>query len=308
MKKIIFLIVSVIFFPHFSVYAQEAAVSPEKVYRLVTTQDTVTEDQEAVSTQVVYHLVTPQDHPQNPQETANTAQENLIVKIQDDSIPNNKNAESKHYEEFKKSNLTSGSYAGFDILEYRVCYLVHDSVYGSPNSYPPPNCGSNRGFGFNYKYAFNHQGFFLAPGAFYEYNLSGPISGRNEVSLDTKYRYGLQFDLGYDLTDRFSPYVIGGYANIYYRSRARGDGLAVDPSGPNGYENLTVGKSGVSGDLFAGIGLKYNLSPDLSLNMEYMRQNYLAEAGVPTESNDYLSNSYFTVKLQIFKAGIYYHF
>ena len=358
MKKIILLMVSIVFSSCFSAYAKEMEPSEKIIYNLVTPQyskpnsqpdfttkveivqeeiipaDPVAEVQNsqihnnlnqetAPAEKIVYHLVTPQDSPPDFTTKVEIIQEEAVqeeiipaavvpadpvAEVQNLPIQNNENLAIKYYERPKNPNPNSGSYVSFDLLQYQSCYLVQDYVYGVPYSYPPQNCGSNYGFGFNYKYVLSQDRFFAAPSAFYEYNTSGAISGRYDVSLNNKYRYGLQIDLGYDVTDKFSPYVIGGYANIYYRARTRGDGLALDPSGPNGYENLTTARSGVAGSTFSGAGFKYNLNQCLSFKMEYLRQNYIAKGVAPAESVDYLSNPYFKVKLQIFKAGISYHF
>lgn len=204
---------------------------------------------------------------------------------------------------------TSGSYVGLDLIATKTCFLVHDTTNGTTSSsYPPANCGSSNAVGASYKYAFNYQGLFIAPGAFFEYYVSEPVEGRNGVSLDNQKRYGLRVDVGYDLTKKFSPYVTSGYARIDYRTRSRGDGLTPDPNGPNGYQSLTVGSDGDTNRPFWGVGLKYDFTKNLSGNLEYQRQNYKAKAAVPAESSDYLSNINFTTKLDIFRAGISYHF
>lgn len=208
----------------------------------------------------------------------------------------------------KEYNATSGSYLGLDLLQYRTSFLVHDSVYGQPFSYPPSNHGSSYGIGLNYRYAFNYKRFFLAPGIFFEYNNTGEFKGRDEVSLNTRNRYGAKLDLGYDLTDNFSPYFTTGYSHITYRNVIGGDGLTPDPNGPHGYQIVTLATNDSENSPFVGVGFKYNLSRHFALNMEYQRQSYKALGQAPEESRDYLSNPYFVVKLQIFKAGLSYHF
>ncbi len=201
---------------------------------------------------------------------------------------------------------TEGSYVGFDLMALRTTFLVHDVVYGTPASYPPSNQGMNYGFGLNYKYAFNFNRFFVAPGIFLEKNLTGKTKGRNGVNLRNNARYGVKADFGYDLTNAFSPYFSVGYAQIDYRSRARGDGLIELPSGD--YNNLTIARNGHDRNWFYGVGFKVSLTKSLSLNLEYNSQNFLAKALVPADSKDYLSNAAFTGKSESLKLGLSHNF
>ena len=213
---------------------------------------------------------------------------------------NNKKAAAPYADMLGKNNQTAGSYVGLDVARTETCFMVHDTTYGTPNSYPPSNCGATASVGANYKYAFNYNGLFIAPGAFFEYYLSNPVKGLDGVNLENKNRYGLKADLGYDLTSKFSPYVTGGYARVDYRARSRGEDIAQN--------NLTIGKNGGDNSFFWGAGLKYDFTPNLSANLEYQLQNYKARAAVPSDSSDYLSNVYFAVRLNIYRAGISYHF
>ncbi len=112
------------------------------------------------------------------------------------------------------------------------------------------------GVGIAYRYAFNHNGFFLAPGIFAEKNNSKSLIGSS--SLNIQNRYGLKADLGYDLEDDLAIYVVGGVSYLKYRLS----------------DSLESRSSNASNSFFYGIGLSHDYSNRVSFNIEYNTQKF----------------------------------
>lgn len=76
------------------------------------------------------------------------------------------------------------------------------------------------GFGWNYKYVFNINNFFIAPGVFAEKigTEATEVDGFYFYKVSIYYRYGLKADIVYDINDSFAVYVSGGLSNTRTRS------------------------------------------------------------------------------------------
>ena len=169
---------------------------------------------------------------------------------------------------------TEGNYVGIDILQSSVKHKYFDES----------DKDKSTGFGLNYKYAFNFDKIFLAPGVFTE---KLGLKTRNKIdqnaTISTNYRHGVKLDLGYDITDNFSAYFTNGFASFDYK---------LDDN--DGYSES---KSIIS--YFYGAGLSYKILKNMAMNLEYNTQS-------PNFTNTY------DVKLksnaQIAKIGISYNF
>ena len=170
---------------------------------------------------------------------------------------------------------TSGNYAGIDIIYSEVKLdQASTSSIGS---------GDQISVGVNYKYAFNFNNFFVAPGVFFDYtNIRAKASNNDEWDLD--FRYGAKVDLGYDITDKFAAFVNIGLANNHYDAKYIVSGTKTSDSK---IEELY------------GIGVKYSATDDIDVGLSYEFSNLNVK--------DPLNN---TVKfdLEVVRLGISYNF
>lgn len=198
---------------------------------------------------------------------------------------------------------TEGSYIGVDFLSNRVSYYTKVKYpNGDSGIIKPTERGGNFGAGINYKYAFNFNNFFFAPGIFAEQISFGKskTNGTNEDSLQVKNRYGARLDLGYDIGDYVSPYVTGGYSGISYRSVSDG----VNTSN----KIVTATRNANTGSFFFGGGIKFTLSKSLALNFEYNMQKFNARSAIPNGTADYISKYTQVSRIDIAKVGLSYNF
>ncbi|MES2962005.1 MAG: hypothetical protein V4694_06435 [Pseudomonadota bacterium] len=203
---------------------------------------------------------------------------------------------------------TEGSYAGIDVFGTRTTLNVtngyvpgvcagQDCVYAEK----PALSNNSYGVGLTYKYAFNFDKFFIAPGIFLEQNNHQAVSGTDGdlKRLHIKNRYGIRSDFGYDI-GRFAPYLTIGYAEVAYKSRS--GGYDIDDN------RVSVIKNGVNGNVFYGAGLKVNLTSSLSLNTEYNFQRFAPKTTLSPLTQDYAVKEAFRARMDTVKVGLYYKF
>ncbi len=196
-------------------------------------------------------------------------------------------------------------------------YLELDGVYTDTSYYHvynsndiivrtrPTNSSGTNGVGLTFKSAYNFENsnFFLAPGVFVEQNSFGSssVSGYDKVNLQIRNRLGARIDLGYDFDNGIAPYVTAGYAYVRYNSRSSGTDLS------NNW--VTATRTGSSGNEFFGFGARFPLkNKNLSLNFEYNYQTFDTKNAVPVQASDYLINSQYRTRLDIYKVGLSYKF
>lgn len=140
------------------------------------------------------------------------------------------------------------------------------------------------GFGADYKYAFNMNDFFIAPGAFIERNgtKAKDVDGDN---VNIEYRYGLKADIGYDVNDSLSVYFTNGISNNAYK---------VD------WRSVGTKKTGTEIGYFYGLGVAYNVTKDIAMNIEYNMQSI--ELDTPVSATKVEND------LSVVKLGVSYHF
>jgi hypothetical protein len=204
---------------------------------------------------------------------------------------------------------TEGSYAGLDLfgtkttlkitntLTSQACFKTEDCSFEQK----PALKNNSYGLGLTYKYAFNFNKFFIAPGIFFEQNNYQAASGNDEdlSRLQIKNRYGVRSDFGYDIA-RFAPYLTIGYAEVSYRSRTGGTDINQNI--------VSAVKNGISGNVFYGAGLKFNLTPSLSLNTEYNFQKVTPKTALSPLIQDYAAKIAFRARMDTVKVGLYYKF
>ena len=147
---------------------------------------------------------------------------------------------------------TQGHYVGLNLINTST---VETNALGSGQKHR----NDNFSVGADYKYAFNFDKFFVAPGIFYDYNNNNAdyASWTGEMySGDLAYSYGAKVDFGYDVTDKFSPFVTIGY------SETRSSGTYYDTSE---YYREDFTDEG----LVLGLGLRYAINDMLSINASY---------------------------------------
>lgn len=158
---------------------------------------------------------------------------------------------------------TEGHYVGLNIIKTDVKPKEYKS--NSTGTLTNSDAYNIKGedkvsFGLSYKYAFNFDKFFLAPGVFYDHS---KISMSDDYSQkwDLNYRYGFRVDAGYDFTNEFSAYALAG-------SAINNVGL----SNNTGFKDTANDSS-----LFYGLGIKYALSKKVTINLEYEQSDYDAD-------------------------------
>jgi opacity protein-like surface antigen len=152
---------------------------------------------------------------------------------------------------------TEGNYLGLDLVFTDADGINYE---GSQSSRIQANDENSAGLsiGANYKYAFNINNFFIAPGVFFENSgtdnktLFGDLFVPEDI-ISINHRYGAKVDVGYDLTDNFAVYLTNGIAVINYTVDWNDDGSTSD--------NNTR--------YFYGAGIAYNLGKSFTINLEY---------------------------------------
>jgi len=235
-----------------------------------------------------------------------------VVTTTKTKIPTESETETKikkvaKVEASNSESKTEGSYAGLDLFGTKTTLRVK-------NTYSPAVCSedctynekpdltnNSYGLGLTYKYAFNFNKFFIAPGIFFEQNNYQAVSGTDGdlKRLQIKNRYGIRSDFGYDIK-RFAPYLTIGYAEVSYRSRS--DGFDIN------HNVVSSIKNDVNGNVFYGAGLKFNLNSSLSLNTEYNFQKVVQKTTLSPLTQDYAAKTAFRARMDTVKVGLYYKF
>lgn len=183
---------------------------------------------------------------------------------------------------------TEGSYVGVSLLSTKSQHQYKNSDGTSITAGGKFSNTSSRGYGLDYKYAFNFNNVFVAPGVFFDKlgTSAGDNAGLGEP-VEIKNRYGVKLDIGYDITDQIGVYFTNGFAKTRYTVDWTGGGAGT--------------KAGVTPlHYFTGIGALFHATKNITLNVEYNTQHISGqtpEFGVTVRS-----------KIDVVKAGISYHF
>jgi opacity protein-like surface antigen len=181
---------------------------------------------------------------------------------------------------------TEGNYLGLDLIrtELRFDSANHDggiNIWDIDNNY-------KTSLGINYKYSFNFNNFFIAPGIFYDYsNVKIYDSYRSSGDKwELNHRYGFGADIGYDINDNLGVFINLSLVRNMYK---------VDWHGSSGLINKDHDDS-----LSFGIGAKYSISKNLDVRASYERSSVVMkepDAGNSTEFD-----------VNIFRLGLAYKF
>jgi opacity protein-like surface antigen len=200
---------------------------------------------------------------------------------------------------------TEGSYLGANI--FRAKMDVKTSASSSTNTsldyFSTKSKDSQTGFGINYKYAMNMDGFFIAPGVFFdqigaESKVSDTQNGY-EQNVNIKSRYGVKFDAGYDITDKFSAYVPLGLSMVNYELKTK------DYISSSSYLSTTT--TGRESAFFYGLGLSFAATDNVVVNFEYNRSSINLKSGGNVAIN---GNATLKAKttLDVMSLGVAYKF
>jgi len=182
---------------------------------------------------------------------------------------------------------TEGNYIGLNLINTSTSYQFDSGRVRN----------DNYSFGVDYKYAFNFGKLFVAPGLFYDHNaLSRSVnasSDNDRISLNTKFSYGVKVNIGYDITDKFAPFVILGH------SQTRLDYSVYGP-------NTSFYKQSLTQEGFVyGLGFKYSVSDNVDVNAAYELTQYSLTSNLDAVAGgtDHLNSDY-----KVAKLGVSYKF
>lgn len=181
---------------------------------------------------------------------------------------------------------TEGNYAGINLIRTNAEYVDINGLNKEDN---------NVSFGIDYKYAFNYNGLFLAPGIFYNDNdviaksvwNSGGVTDTNHL----RYSYGFKLEAGYDINNKISLFGIVGHSeNRINFSRV---------SASAGY----LRRFDSTREAFIyGLGAKYSLSDNLDLVAAYELSQYSKSDDVFNDT-DNLNSDY-----EVARIGLSFNF
>ena len=200
---------------------------------------------------------------------------------------------------------TQGSYFGVDgVFTYGLFNDRFSSDDASTRNDSPRFRGKSKspGFGVNYKYAINFGGPYIAPTIFYERpntvlnnndnEEENSVADRN-VRLEIKNRFGAKVDVGYDITDNFAIYALGGYAGVHYTS------TNYSFLGTSTVRNSSM--TDIVETFFYGGGMKIDFNQDFSMNLEYNNQQFDANYKIPNNYKN--TNGTFNTMIHVAKLG-----
>jgi len=194
---------------------------------------------------------------------------------------------------------TEGHYLGID-LHRSVLESKQVNLGGSSDKRQFET--SKTGLGVSYKYAFNFNKIFIAPGLFYErlgnknYALDDEGEGLGGSYLAAQNRYGVRTDFGYDVTDNLGLYVTVGYTEIGYSAYAQ-DQHSPIPGEPT-QKRINKRDRG----MMYGFGAISKISDHVSLGFEYNTQDF------SVMSPDQLSPIRHKANLDLYKVTLAYRF
>ncbi len=169
---------------------------------------------------------------------------------------------------------TEGASTSFNLLQNQLSNKIT-----APSQTPTGTDSNKYGFGVSYKYAFNMDGMFVAPGVYANFNHGDKHEG-------SKYGYGVRADLGYDINNNVAPYLVVGLGRLNVQSTA--------------VSNTAKAKTLNKNALLLGFGVKTMVTENIDLNFEYNTQSFnLKQKGGDVKTHN---------KLQTVQVGVAYKF
>jgi opacity protein-like surface antigen len=203
---------------------------------------------------------------------------------------------------------TEGNYLGIDLVRSSAqvksnSNLASDQI-GLAEFYDHKKDDAAYGFGINYKYAFNFNNFFVAPGVSYSVlnnDVKAGFAGHHDdpysQNLKLKSQLTVQANLGYDITDQFAAYIPVGVSSFEYELKTSDDGSIFI---------LDTKKSDRESALFFGLGFSYQPVKNWVMNLEYNKfQNFKVTSPVATVNGGQIVAD---VNVDVLKFGVAYQF
>lgn len=170
---------------------------------------------------------------------------------------------------------TEGNYLGFDIVRSQSQVINNSDLASDQENYSQyyqqKKVKSFYGAGISYRYAFNFNKFFIAPGISYSYlnnKEKAGYAGDSEAdpysqSMKLKSQVTFQTNFGYDVGDKLAVYIPAGISSFNYTLQSgdsRGGATSVDTQ-----------KTGNKTALFLGFGTAVQVAENWLMNLEYDR-------------------------------------
>jgi len=226
---------------------------------------------------------------------------------------------------------TVGNYIGIDLIQTTLRFSSDKKFTDKTINSGFTNPVAKTSYGFQYGYAVNILGLFVAPTLIYEFNDARNLFNRTaqyaEVRKDhygkgfakIKERYGAKLNIGYDITNNLGVYGLVGYAvnnyssynSIYYDKYYQEGKLSENPWA------TTNGKKTAP---FFGGGLKIKIYNYWSINAEYNFTKFKIKTNAKTQQiNDntvisklddgsWHDNLFVNYKISTIKFGLNYNF
>jgi opacity protein-like surface antigen len=205
---------------------------------------------------------------------------------------------------------TEGNYLGLDVIRSSAkvkssSSLASDNAGNGAAYYSHNKKDSSYGVGVNYKYAFNFNNFFIAPGVSYDLlnnDVKAGFAGRAgdpySQSMKLKSRLTLQANLGYDITDQFAAYIPVGISSFGYE-------LNTNDNDGAGTVRRTK-KTGSESAGFIGLGFSYEPVKNWVVNLEYNRfQSIKVSSATATSAGGRINTK---TDIDMAKLGLAYRF
>lgn len=155
---------------------------------------------------------------------------------------------------------TEGNYVGVDLLNTTYESMGTDSNNGKGGG---KYHASDIGYGINYKYAFNFNNFFVAPGVFLDRNKVSAKFQDDQLESNRdklRYSYGVKLNLGYDVTDEAAIFAVLGYGESKMK-----------------WSNSLDSTNFKSESIIYGLGAKYSVTQNIDVNFGYETSKYQAD-------------------------------
>lgn len=232
---------------------------------------------------------------------------------------------------------TVGNYIGIDLIKTSTSFAMHQQYlepkYNDKNPYTDPT--PSYGYGLKYNYAINYRNFFLSAGLFYENNQNKNNfnkSSDRQYNQDYMYgksfvkikdRYGVKFDLGYDVNNNLAVYGSAGIVNnkyqistslypYYYYNNEYPDNIKEkDPNKANLLtSNPFTAIKGKKKSPFIGAGIRIKLYKNWLLNGEYNFTKFSVKNKFKriADNSDSPNLTNFHNSISTLKFGINYNF
>lgn len=213
----------------------------------------------------------------------------------------------------KKSDIrTKGHYVGVDVVLNRLAF---NQYYSDPDGglyyekrVDPSSRGYGGGLGVNYKYAFNFNKFFIAPGIFYEKLKTNVLPSQKAYSLyeldllqlRVNDRYGVIANFGYDVNEFLSPYLVVGYSAVRYTMK---NGVRLI-----GAKDSKILRNDIAYGPLYGIGINLKYNQKVSFNLEFNMQQFETKQIKVPDPLFITYNSRYEANLKSLKLGAAFNF